>query len=111
MSGGDDDLAIGTSVVSLKDPLSGARIRTPAHFLGAAGLVAFDLENFLAMAPRTRKWQCPNSMRHGRVQDVRQDAYLSEVLRSLEAGLDRSPSAHLPSFRLLASHVSDPHFF
>jgi hypothetical protein len=48
------------TVISLRCPLSGVRMVTPARFAGVRGLAAFDLDTFLAMAERTRKWQCPH---------------------------------------------------
>ena len=54
------------TVLSLKDPLTGSRIKMPVRFVGTPGLVTFDLDAFLSVAERTRKWQCP----HRRVQGV-----------------------------------------
>lgn len=48
------------TVVSLKDPFTGQRIKTPARFADTPGLVSFDLHTFLASAERSRKWQCPH---------------------------------------------------
>lgn len=48
------------SGVSLKDPLTGSRMHVPARFRNTPGLVTFDLDAFLSMAERTRKWQCPH---------------------------------------------------
>lgn len=81
---GEDDLAIGVSVISLRDPLSGQRMARPARFIGTGSLVGFDLDTFLMVAQRSRKWQCPHSMRHARVQDLQIDTYLSIVLDCLK---------------------------
>ena len=59
----DEEVEIETvnTVVSLRCPLTGSRIKTPARFSDVAkGLVCFDLEAFLSVAERTRKWQCPH---------------------------------------------------
>ena len=82
---GDDDIAMGSTIMSLRDPLSGARVVSPARFLGTNGLVAFDLDTFLGMVKRTRKWQCPHSMRHTRVQELQFDTYVARILQSLQA--------------------------
>lgn len=60
--GGDEDIEVSNTVLSLRCPLTGSRIRTPARFAPVPGLAAFDLDAFLATAERTRKWQCPHSM-------------------------------------------------
>ena len=54
---------------------------------GTNGLVAFDLETFLNMAQRSRKWQCPHSMRHSRVQELQVDTYITQILERLKVAL------------------------
>jgi E3 SUMO-protein ligase PIAS1 len=61
--GGDSDVEVTHAAVSLRCPLTGGRIRTPARCSAVPGLAAFDLDAFLDVAARTRKWQCPHSMR------------------------------------------------
>lgn len=50
----------------------------------SGGLVAFDLDTFLDLAARTRKWQCPHSMQPGAVQDLVVDGFVQSVLASLQ---------------------------
>jgi hypothetical protein len=66
----DDELQTGATVLSLRCPLLGGRVRTPARFVEVPGLAVFDLAAFLASAARTRKWQCPISMTHSTVQQL-----------------------------------------
>ena len=80
----DEELVVGGTEFSLRCPLSGSRIRTPARFVGVPGLTAFDLETFLGMVKRSKKWQCPHSMRNLPVQDLMLDGYLSRVLPRLQ---------------------------
>lgn len=58
-----DDIEVTNATVSLKCPLTGSRMRTPARFASVPGLRCFDLDAFLSTAERTRKWQCPHSMK------------------------------------------------
>lgn len=60
-SGGDDDdiLHAETLPLSLRDPMSNTRIGRAARIVGAKSPRAFDLDNFLESAKRSRKWQCP----------------------------------------------------
>ena len=81
---------MGGTEFSLRCPLSGSRIRTPARFVGVPGLTAFDLEPFLGMVKRSKKWQCPHSMRNLPVQDLMIDGYLSRVLPRLQVPITAS---------------------
>lgn len=82
--GGGDDVEIGSSMVSLRCPLSGSRIKIPARFASVGGLNAFDLDTFMDVVERTRKWQCPHSMRSLPVQELMVDGFLSCILSRLE---------------------------
>ena len=82
-SSDDDAVQIGRTVLSLRCPLTGSRIRTPARFLPVGGLSAFDLDAFLDLVSRSRKWQCPHSMRALPVQDLMLDTYLARILPRL----------------------------
>jgi hypothetical protein len=56
----DDDIEVSHTRVPLRCTLSGVRMNTPARFADVPGLSCFDLDTFLSMASRSRKWQCPN---------------------------------------------------
>jgi hypothetical protein len=68
----DDDVIMGNTVVSLKDPYMNTRMATAARFVDTAGAApsAFDLEQFLDMAQRTRKWLDPHSSKPSCVQSL-----------------------------------------
>lgn len=80
----DEEIETVNTVLSLKCPLTGSRIRTPGRFNDVGGLAAFDLDAFLSMAQRTRKWQCPHSMKQTSIFHLQEDSYLKGVLRCLE---------------------------
>ncbi|KAK9817204.1 hypothetical protein WJX72_011055 [[Myrmecia] bisecta] len=84
----DDDLITLSTIVSLKCPLSGSRIETPGRFHGVAGLGTFDLDTFLCMAERSRKWQCPHSLRNLSVHELQTDVYVARLLTCLQASPD-----------------------
>lgn len=48
------------------------------------GLGCFDLDTYLTMAERSRKWQCPHSMRNMTVWELHQDTYVSKLLAFLQ---------------------------
>jgi hypothetical protein len=68
----DDDVVMGNTVVSLKDPYSHTRMVTAARFVDTAGAApsAFDLDLFLEMAQSTRKWMDPHSSKPSSVQSL-----------------------------------------
>jgi hypothetical protein len=44
------------------------------------GLGCFDLDTYLKMAERSRKWQCPHSMRNMSIRELHVDTYVSTLL-------------------------------
>lgn len=58
---------------------------------GVPALAAFDLDDFLDSASRTRKWQCPHTLRHSSVQDLHSDAFVQRILDSLQVSLTILP--------------------
>lgn len=81
----DDDLLVSNTVISLKDPLSGTRIQTAARFVGLSGIVAFDLDSFLSMAQRSRKWQDPHTLRNVTIRQLQRDSWMQPVITCLKA--------------------------
>lgn len=70
----DGSLGFGSMTVSLRCPLHGGLVETPAHFgATAAGspLAFFDLAAFLELARRNNNWICPASGRLGDFGDLR----------------------------------------
>lgn len=77
---GDDAIAVSSQVVSLKDPMSGQRMTVPARFTDASGLQAFDLDSFLFLAQRNRKWQDPTTLKNSTVRQLQVDCFMEKVL-------------------------------
>ena len=63
-----------------------------------SGLAAFDLDTFLEMVQRSRKWQCPTSGFNGTVHDVQVDAFIDRILQQLKVQRDPSELLHRPSY-------------
>ena len=61
------------------------------RFAGVKGIAAFDLDTFLEMAQRTRKWQCPHSMRNMCVRQLHLDGWMMQVLQALQASVSKFP--------------------
>nr|QBB20015.1 E3 SUMO protein ligase SIZ1-like proteon [Ettlia sp. YC001] len=81
----DDDIIVGNIVVSLKDPMSGARMNVPVRFTDTAGTApsAFDLDTFLEMAQRSKKWLDPHNQEPSTIQNLQVDSYLAHILACL----------------------------
>ena len=80
-NGGDDGIAVESQIVSLKDPMSGQRMTVPARFSDASGLQAFDLDSFLFLAQRSRKWQDPMTLQNSTIKKLQVDSYMEKVLQ------------------------------
>ena len=53
-------------------------------FTTVRGVTAFDLETFLAVVQRSRKWQCPTSMRNATVHELQIDTFTQRILEQLK---------------------------
>ena len=77
----DDDLIVqDNAVLSLRCPISGLICRTPARTKLCTGLAVFDLDNYLELNAKVRKWTCPHCGASGRPSDVIIDGFLTRVL-------------------------------
>jgi hypothetical protein len=80
----DDDIASSAVGLSLRDPLSGARIRTPVRYAACSGLAVFDLDAFLALAQQSLQWTCPLCTACGPPTQLVHDTYVAAILKVLE---------------------------
>jgi len=81
----DDEVQTTTSMMSLRCPFSTSRIRNPARLLNIDSLqCVFDLDAFISMVERTRKWACPHSVKQSSVHHLVKDVWLEAVLKSLQ---------------------------
>ena len=82
----DDDIVIqGNSVLSLRCPISGQMCKTPARTRNCESLAIFDLDTFLELNAKVRKWICPHCGSTGQPHDIVIDGYLSRVIGVLRA--------------------------
>jgi hypothetical protein len=71
--------------ISLRDPISGNRIKTPVRFKGCTNLDVFDLDVFLKIAQLSRRWLCPRCCVRGSPCELRKDSYLELVFQALDS--------------------------
>ena len=84
MASHDDDIASSAVGLSLRDPVSGARIRTPVRYAACSGLAVFDLDAFLALAQQSLQWTCPLCTACGPPTQLVHDTYVGAILKVLE---------------------------
>jgi len=81
---GDDEVQTMTSMMSLKCPFSARRIENPARLLNIDTMeCVFDIDAFLSMVHKTRKWACPHSLKQSSVHYLARDSWLEVVLKCL----------------------------
>jgi len=55
----DPDIVVGSSLMSLKDPISTLRIAIPVRSTICTHNQCFDAESFLQLQEQAPTWQCP----------------------------------------------------
>ncbi|CAL5407267.1 unnamed protein product [Camellia sinensis] len=82
----DDDLeVIADSVaVNLRCPMSGGRIKTAGRFRPCQHIGCFDLETFVQLNQRSRKWQCPICLKNYCLEDIIIDPYINRITNMMQ---------------------------
>lgn len=52
--------------------------------MGLPGIVAFDLDSFLSMAQRSRKWQDPHTLKNVTVRQLQLDTWMQPIITRLK---------------------------
>ncbi|MCD7450377.1 hypothetical protein HAX54_005720 [Datura stramonium] len=71
-------------VVNLKCPLSGSRMKIAGRFKPCVHMGCFDLEVFVEMNQRSRKWQCPICLKNYSLEHVIIDPYFNRITSQLQ---------------------------
>lgn len=77
----DPDIEVGSSVMSLKDPISTLRISTPCRSTLCTHNQCFDAESFLQLQEQAPTWTCPICNKSISYEALAVDAYVEEILR------------------------------
>jgi len=62
--------------------------------VGLSGIVAFDLDSFLSMAQRSRKWQDPHTLRNVTIKQLQKDSWMQPVITCLKVLLSFKHKSH-----------------
>ncbi|KAL8198101.1 hypothetical protein R6Q57_024398 [Mikania cordata] len=65
--------------VNLRCPMSGSRMKIAGRFKPCVHMGCFDLEVFVQMNQRSRKWQCPICLTNYSLEDVIIDPYFNRI--------------------------------
>ncbi|XP_076910459.1 E3 SUMO-protein ligase SIZ1-like [Bidens hawaiensis] len=65
--------------VNLRCPMSGSRMKIAGRFKPCAHMGCFDLEVFVQMNQRSRKWQCPICLKNYSLEAVIIDPYFNRI--------------------------------
>ncbi|KAI4322237.1 hypothetical protein L6164_021948 [Bauhinia variegata] len=77
----DSDLEVvsDTFTVNLRCPMSGSRMKIAGRFKPCVHMGCFDLEVFVEMNQRSRKWQCPICLKNSSLENIVIDPYFNRI--------------------------------
>ncbi|KAJ4786807.1 hypothetical protein LUZ62_038053 [Rhynchospora pubera] len=78
-SDSDIELVSDSVTVNLRCPMSGMRMKVAGRFKSCAHMGCFDLETFVALNERSRKWQCPICLKNYSLESVIIDPYFNRI--------------------------------
>ncbi|KAL1408855.1 E3 SUMO-protein ligase pli1 [Vanrija albida] len=84
----DDDIEVGTSALSLKDPLSGMRITKPVRSSQCRHLQCFDARWWLEANKTHPQWLCPHCSKELKFEDIICDGYFLSILQAVPDSYD-----------------------
>ncbi|KAA8518789.1 hypothetical protein F0562_016437 [Nyssa sinensis] len=81
----DSDLEVvaDSVTVNLRCPMSGSRIKVAARFKPCSHLCCFDLETFVELNQRARKWQCPICLKNYSLENIIIDPYFNCITNKM----------------------------
>ena len=80
----DPDIEVGSSVMSLKDPISTVRISIPCRSMVCTHNQCFDAESFLQLQEQAPTWICPICSRSVHFNGLAVDQYVEEILAKVK---------------------------
>lgn len=83
----DSDLEVvaDSFTVNLRCPMSGSRMKIAGRFKPCVHMGCFDLETFVEMQQRSRKWQCPICLKNYSLEHIIIDPYFNRVATMMQS--------------------------
>ncbi|XP_019453985.1 PREDICTED: E3 SUMO-protein ligase SIZ1-like isoform X2 [Lupinus angustifolius] len=77
----DSDLEVvsDTFTINLRCPMSGSRMKIAGRFKPCVHMGCFDLDVFVEMNQRSRKWQCPICLKNYALENIIIDPYFNRI--------------------------------
>ena len=85
----DPDIEVGSSVMSLKDPISTLKISTPCRSTVCSHNRCFDGESFLQLQEQAPTWTCPICNKSISFQSLAVDEYVQDILENVPKSTDQ----------------------
>ncbi|KAK9124326.1 hypothetical protein Sjap_013928 [Stephania japonica] len=82
-SDSDVEVVADSIPVNLRCPMSASRIKTAGRFKPCVHMGGFDLDTFVELNQRSRKWQCPICLKNYSLEDVIVDQYFNRITNML----------------------------
>ncbi|XP_072996559.1 E3 SUMO-protein ligase SIZ1-like isoform X1 [Typha latifolia] len=76
-SDSDIEVVADSVTINLRCPMSGSRMRTAGRFKPCVHMGCFDLETFVELNQRSRKWQCPICLKNYSLESIIIDPYFN----------------------------------
>ncbi|OUM64701.1 hypothetical protein PIROE2DRAFT_8468, partial [Piromyces sp. E2] len=86
--GSDDDIEATSSIVSLRCPISRARIKTPCRFKECTHVQCFDLTSYLQLNEKYPNWKCPVCNTRYSWKSLVMDGYIQDILNNVSLDVD-----------------------
>ncbi|XP_042419056.1 E3 SUMO-protein ligase SIZ1-like isoform X2 [Zingiber officinale] len=83
-SDSDIELVADSVTVNLRCPMTGSRIKIAGRFKPCVHLKGFDLEAFVELTHRSRKWQCPICLNNYALENIIIDPYFNRITSMLQ---------------------------
>ncbi|XP_041989868.1 E3 SUMO-protein ligase SIZ1-like isoform X1 [Salvia splendens] len=83
-SDSDIEVVADSIPVNLRCPMSGLRMKVAGRFKPCAHMGCFDLEVFVEMNQRSRKWQCPICLKNYSLEKIIIDAYFNRITSKMQ---------------------------
>lgn len=84
----DDDIIVATHSISLRDPVTRARMSYPCKSIFCEHIQCFDALAFIQLQSQVPTWQCPICNKDVNVNDLAISDYYHEILRMTDSEVD-----------------------
>ncbi|GMH12526.1 hypothetical protein Nepgr_014367 [Nepenthes gracilis] len=83
----DSDLEVVSDsfTINLRCPMSGSRMKIAGRFKPCVHMGCFDLETFVEMNQRSRKWQCPICLKNYSLEHIIIDPYFNRITSMMQS--------------------------